>query len=89
MSRHAWLFRNSPVVIAALVAGLLSAAMWRGLSSPPPAYGQIPDSGLQRDTMIKEMRIQSEKLTEIAGLLREIRDRQPPVPARPDRHGGE
>lgn len=58
--------------ITVLVAGLL----WQGLSNPPAAYGQIPDSGAQQAEMIKELRASNQKLTEIAGYLREIRDAQ-------------
>lgn len=55
---------------------LLAGLLWQGLSAPPPAYGQIPDSGKQRNEMIKELRIANKKLTEISGLLTEIRDAQ-------------
>lgn len=69
-----------------LVAGLL----WQGLSQPPAAYGQIPDSGAQRQRMIREMGITNQKLSEIADLLRQIRDRRvgEPVPKKPQRPAG-
>jgi hypothetical protein len=50
------------------------ALIWQGLSRPTPAYAQIPDSGAQRDRMIHEMVTTNKKLTEIANLLKEIRD---------------
>lgn len=56
-------------------AGVLSVgALWFALSSPPPAYGQIPDAGAQRNEVIQELRTNNRTLTEIAGLLRDIRD---------------
>jgi hypothetical protein len=58
--------------ITVLAAGLL----WHGLSTPPAAYGQIPDSGAQRLEMITELRASNQKLAEILGVLREIRDLQ-------------
>ena len=57
-------------VCTALLAGVL----WLGISSPPPAFGQIPDSGAQRGEMIMELRGVNRQLKEIAGILREIRD---------------
>jgi hypothetical protein len=57
---------------AVLLAGLL----WQGLSAPPAALAQIPDSGSQRLEMIKELQISNQRLAEITGLLREIRDLQ-------------
>ena len=53
---------------------ILVGALWLTMSSPPPAYGQIPDSGAQRIEMIKELRAMNSKLDEISGYLREIRD---------------
>ena len=61
------------LALATVLAGLL---LWHGLSSPRAAYGQIPDSGAQFNEMIRELRTSNEKLTEIAGLLRDIRDAQ-------------
>lgn len=55
---------------------LLAGLLWQGLGSPPAALAQVPDSGQQRNEMIKELRISNEKLTEIADLLRQIRDVQ-------------
>lgn len=52
---------------------LLAGVLWLGISSPPPAFGQIPDSGAQRAEMIKELRGVNRQLKEIAGVLREIR----------------
>jgi len=58
--------------LTVLAAGLL----WQGLARPPAAYGQVPDSGAQRNEMIIELRTSNQKLAEIATLLREIRDLQ-------------
>jgi|GEM_PF-1395059 len=56
------------------LALLLGGLFWNAVSQPPPAYGQVPDSGAQRLHMIKEMKTTNQKLSEIAGLLKEIRD---------------
>ncbi len=53
-----------------LVTGLL----WQGVSRPPPAYGQVPDSGAQRLRLIREMVTTNQKLTEAVDLLKQIRD---------------
>jgi hypothetical protein len=53
---------------------LMVVTLWLGLNSPPPAYGQVPDSGAQRQRMIKEMVTTNEKLTEVVNLLKQIRD---------------
>lgn len=87
MSRSQTIAPARSVLLLAAAAALLGVAAWRGLVSPPPAYGQIPDSGAQRELMLREMRLQTEKLSEIAVLLREIRDRQPP-PAKPEKSAG-
>ena len=78
--RAAW-----PSLLIMGVAALALLALGRALSDPPAAYGQVPDAGKQREIMIKELQAQNERLTEIAGLLREIRDRQPapPKPTKP------
>ena len=57
-------------VATALMAGVL----WLGVSSPPPAYGQVPDSGAQRQRMIREMVTTNQKLGEVVDLLKQIRD---------------
>ena len=58
------------------VTVLLAGLLWQGLSAPPAALAQIPDSGSQRVEMIKELQLSNQKLAEITGLLREIRDLQ-------------
>jgi hypothetical protein len=58
------------------VTVLLAGLLWQGLSAPPAALAQIPDSGSQRLEMIKELQLSNQKLAEITGLLREIRDLQ-------------
>ena len=35
---------------------LAAALLWQGLGKPPAAYGQVPDSGAQRNEMINELR---------------------------------
>ncbi len=53
-----------------------ASLLWQGLATPRPAYAQVPDSGAQRNDMIRELQESNKKLTEIAGLLRQIRDGQ-------------
>jgi len=53
---------------------VLLGLLWQAVSQPPPAYAQIPDSGAQRQRMIKEMVTTNSKLTEIADLLKQVRD---------------
>ena len=52
----------------------LAGTLWLSVSSPPPALAQVPDSGAQRNEMIKELRAMNRKLTEISGYLHDIRD---------------
>ncbi len=62
---------------------------WQVFAAPRPAYGQVPDSGMQRKIMIRELQTVNKKLTEMAGLLREIRDTQAKeVKERGPRHDG-
>jgi hypothetical protein len=65
-------FRNGFLLGAATL--LLVGLLWQGISQPPPAYGQVPDSGAQRQRMIKEMVTTNQKLTEVVALLKQIRD---------------
>ena len=44
------------------------------VSNPQPAYAQIPDSGAQRERMVRELTQVNQQLKESVGLLREIRD---------------
>ena len=53
---------------------VVMTVVFQVVNQPPPAYGQVPDSGAQRLRMIKEMSTTNQKLTEIVGLLKEIRD---------------
>jgi hypothetical protein len=55
--------------------------LWHFASQPPPAYGQVPDSGAQRNRMIQEQVTTNKKLTEIVDLLKEIRDQNKAEPA--------
>ena len=69
--------RNSGWAFAAGCATMAAAALvWQVFGAAPAAYAQIPDSGAQRNEMIRELQLSNEKLTEIAGLLRDIRDTQ-------------
>jgi hypothetical protein len=70
----------SPYLLG-LVTMLFVGLLWRGAASPPPAYAQIPDSGAQRQQMIAELRTVNKKLSEIAKILGEVRDRQDAGPA--------
>lgn len=79
--------RLHPWIVFALggLAVLAAAGVSQALLRPRIASAQVPDSGLQRKEMIEELRVSNKKLTEIAGLLREIRDQQaarkePPPP---------
>lgn len=64
-------------IAGALVASC-ALALWSVAWSPPTALAQVPDSGAQRAEMLREQRTTNQKLEEIAGLLREIRDQQKP-----------
>ncbi len=67
--------RRFPIAFVAGVLTTLAALwLWNSLPAPPAALAQVPDSGAQRNEQIAEQRITNQKLTEIAGLLREIRD---------------
>jgi hypothetical protein len=67
-------------LLATITVACVGVLAW-GLAPPPSAGAQVPDSGAQRLRMIAQLRTSNEKLTEIAGLLREIRDQR--APARP------
>jgi hypothetical protein len=57
-----------------LVTVVLLGLFWQAASQPPAAYGQVPDSGAQRNRMIQELATSNKKLTQIVDLLKEIRD---------------
>ncbi len=63
-----------------VAAGIALAALAMPLIAPRTAFAQIPDSGRQRDQMLKEQQVTNERLGEVVGLLREIRDLQPGAP---------
>jgi type II secretory pathway component PulM len=63
-----------PAYVLGGLTVLCAALLWQVFGQPPAAYGQVPDSGAQRLEMIAELRASNQKLGEIAGLLREIRD---------------
>jgi len=66
--------RYWPAYVLGVGTTLLAGILWLGVESPPPAYGQVPDSGAQRQRMIKEMVTTNQKLTEVVNLLKQIRD---------------
>ena len=70
--RHARFW--TPFLLGSLAA-LLIMLTWQ-VVTPRVALAQVPDSGAQRNEMITEQKITNQKLTEVAGLLREIRDLQ-------------
>lgn len=74
--------------MGSLIVGLAGVICGAGLAQtvyyPQTARAQIPDSGAQREVMIQELRTANQKLTEIAGILREIRDGGP-VQSRKDK----
>ena len=72
--RTALRIRWGPGFLLGVATTAAVVAAWIGLSRPPAAWAQVPDSGAQRMEMIKELREGNRKLMEIAGLLREIRD---------------
>jgi hypothetical protein len=63
------------------LAVMIGVGLWMTLRGTP-ALAQVPDSGAQRNEMLAELRESNRKLSEIATLLREIRDAQRP-PASP------
>jgi len=65
---------NGAGFVLGVAVALVGVVAWSALTSPRAALGQVPDSGAQRNDMIKELQESNKKLGEIAGLLREIRD---------------
>jgi hypothetical protein len=63
-----------------LVTVALLGLLWQGASQPPAAYGQVPDSGAQRNRVIQELVTSNKKLSQIADLLKEIRDQNKAAP---------
>ncbi len=57
-----------------LVTVVLLGLLWQVASQPPVAYGQVPDSGAQRNRMVQELVTSNKKLTQVVDLLKEIRD---------------
>ena len=64
-----------PFALGGVAALAISTALYT-FAFARPAYAQIPDSGAQRNEMIQELKTSNQKLAEIAGLLREIRELQ-------------
>jgi hypothetical protein len=65
---------NWVVLCGAAIVVTLGLWLVSTTATPRLALAQVPDSGLQRQQMIEELRASNRKLDEIAGLLREIRD---------------
>jgi hypothetical protein len=67
--------RNWRAWLLGAATAVLALALWSQFWSPPAALAQSPpDAGAQRVEMIKQFDTMNTKLSEIAGLLREIRD---------------
>ena len=77
MQPHSQSRRGIGMFVSGAMATLLVVNLWQGISAPPPAYGQVPDSGHQRQMMIDELRTANKRLTEMAALLKQIRDGKP------------
>jgi hypothetical protein len=75
-----------PAFLLGIATALFALVAWHTMS-PQPALAQVPDSGAQRNEMIAQQKLTNEKLAEITGLLREIRDRSP-VPEKVRPSGG-
>jgi hypothetical protein len=69
-----WRWLGGRGFVVGVAAALVAVAAWSALTAPRVALGQVPDSGAQRNDMIRELQESNKKLGEIAGLLREIRD---------------
>ena len=67
---------RTAILAGGAIAILVFGIFWLS-PSPQTAQAQVPDSGLQREQMIAELRVSNRKLDEIAALLREIRDSKP------------
>lgn len=65
--------RLVPLLLAGVIVlgGLAVVELFR---SPPVAAAQIPDSGYQRQVMIRELQQINAKLDKVTKLLTEIRD---------------
>ena len=63
-----------PAMYAGAAIAALVLIIFCLVPSPRTAQAQVPDSGLQRQQMIDELRASNRKLEEIAALLRDIRD---------------
>lgn len=69
--------RNLTTFSFGIASALFVGLVWQGLTAPPPAYGQVPDSGRQRQEMVSELQAANKKLAEITTLLKQIRDQAP------------
>lgn len=74
MTKHTDHGRLWMPLLLATAALLLAGMFYSGGARPQPVYGQLPDSGAQRNEMIRELRKVNMHLAEMTGLLREIRD---------------
>lgn len=84
MHTHRPLRTHSMILALGLVAGAALATFGGALLSTP-ALAQVPDAAAQRNAMIRELQKSNERLGEILGVLREIRDGKTEVeePKRP------
>ena len=60
--------------VLGLATPVLLGLLWQFVSQPSPVYGQVPDSGAQRNRMVQELVTGNKKLSQITDLLKEIRD---------------
>jgi hypothetical protein len=74
--------RRWKAATVALATLLVVIAVAQRLEAPRDALAQVPDAGLQRQQMIKELETANRKLTEVAALLKEIRDQRVEKPKR-------
>jgi hypothetical protein len=70
--------------VALVIAGAMLGQVFH---SPPPVYGQVPDSGAQRRELIALSKQTVERLDKIVGLLSQIRDQTRPASGDNDKGG--
>lgn len=71
--RHTQTGFLAPFLLGIAGSALAIALLWAAMA-PPPAFGQVPDSGAQRLEMIKQLKSANQKLDKIASILSDIRD---------------
>lgn len=66
--------RTIATLLAGMVLMLGGLALLELVRTPTPAMAQLPDSGYQRQVMIRELQAINAKLEKMTKLLSEIRD---------------